>query len=116
MKPEKKTEVKLSAGEKGIVSNTTEELKSEINTDINFQAWNTQKIVFEKSDLKTVVETLNKIYQVNIVIKTEVPATCEVTVSFDHQTLESVLRVLESTLNLTYKVNGNQIEITSAGC
>jgi ferric-dicitrate binding protein FerR (iron transport regulator) len=72
--------------------------------------------VFEKNDLKSVVETLNKIYQTNIVIMTDVPPTCEVTVSFDHQTLESVLHVLENTLNLTYRINGNKIEITAAGC
>jgi transmembrane sensor len=114
--PEKKTEVKLTAGQKGTFSQTTDALTKEVNTDINFQAWNTQKIVFEKSDLKGVVEALNKIYQTNIVIMTDVPPTCEVTVSFDHQTLESVLHVLENTLNLTYRITGNKIEIIAAGC
>jgi transmembrane sensor len=111
-----KTEVKLAAGQKGLYTRSNEAISSGINKDINFLSWNTQKIVFMENDLQSVVETLNKTYQVNIIIATNVPATCEVTVSFEHQTLESVLRVLERTLNLTYQIKGNQIEITGAGC
>jgi transmembrane sensor len=111
-----KSGVKLTAGQKGVYEKSNEAISSGANEDVNFLSWNTQKIVFEENDLKTVIETLNKTYQVNIIITTDIPATCEVTVSFDHQTLESVLHVLERTLNLTYQIKGNQIEITAAGC
>jgi transmembrane sensor len=114
--PERKKEVQLIAGQKGVYRKTNESIISGVNEDINFLSWNTQKIVFMENDLRTVVETLNKTYQANIVIKTDIPASCEVTVSFDHQTLEAVLHVLERTLNLTYTIKGNQIEITGAGC
>jgi transmembrane sensor len=114
--PESKKEVKLVAGQKGVYTATNENLASSINEDVNFLAWNTQKIIFIENDLRTVVETLNKTYQCNIIIAADVPASCEVTVSFDHQTLEAVLHVLERTLNLTFTKDGNQIKITSAGC
>ncbi len=110
-------EVILTAGQKGTYSESKHQLNSVTNQDINFLSWNTQKVVFEETELRTVIETLNKTYGVNITIAaTEVPTSCVVTVTFDHQTLDAVLHVLETTLNLKYNINGNQIEITSTGC
>lgn len=114
--PSEEQEVTLKAGERGVFIKSARQLSSVANKDINFLSWNTKKIVFEETDLRSVIETLNNTYQVNIIIATEIPPSCVVTVSFDHQTLEAVLNVLKSTLNLTYKINGDTIEITSAGC
>ncbi len=111
-----KTEVKLKAGDKGIYSRRTQKLRSGVNEDVNFQSWNTQKIVFTENDLRTVVATLNKTYHANISIAADIPASCVVTVTFDKQSLEAVLHVLETTLNLTLRTSGNRIEITAAGC
>ena len=114
--PEVNKEVKLEAGQKGIYSKASKGLKSDANPDINFLAWNTRKLVFTENDLQTVIETLNRTYQVNITLPESIPASCVVTVTFDHQSLESVLNVLKTTLNLEYRMNGNQVEILSAGC
>lgn len=114
--PEFKSEVKLLAGSKGVYKKTEEKVDSATNSDINFMAWNTRKIIFEEDDLRTVVETLNRVYGVTIVLPATTPASCVVTVTFDHQTLDAVLHVLETTLNLTYTIEGNKIEITATGC
>jgi ferric-dicitrate binding protein FerR (iron transport regulator) len=58
--PDRKTEVKLNAGQKGIYEKENQALHSGVNEDINFLSWNTQKIIFMESDLRTVIETLNK--------------------------------------------------------
>ena len=113
---EGRDQVQLAAGQKGIYSKTNEKLTSTTNNDPNFLSWNTQRIVFVENDLRTVIETLEKTYHVDITISADVPASCLVTVTFDKQSLESVLRVLESTLNLKYTINGNKVEITEAGC
>lgn len=114
--PDLNSEIKLTAGQKGIFALERKALTSDINKDINFQSWNTQNLVFEENDLRTVIETLKKTYGANITIGTGIPVTCAVTVTFDHQTLEAVLHVLQTTLNLSYKIDGKNIEITSAGC
>jgi transmembrane sensor len=113
---EKQQEVTLRAGEKGVYSAATQKINSSVNDDINFLSWNTKKFIFEETDLRSVVKALNRAYRSNIIVATEIAPTCVVTVSFDGQSLESVLNVLQSTLNLTYKINGNRIEIVSAGC
>lgn len=108
--------VELMAGQRGIYSKTNERIASAENDDVNFLSWSTQRMVFVDSDLRSVIETLEKTYHAEITISTEIPASCIVTVTFDQQTLESVLKVLESTLNLKYTINGNIVEITEAGC
>ena len=109
-------EIKLEAGQKGIYSKAAKDLGSTINTDINFLAWNTRKLVFTENDLRSVIETINRTYQVNITLPASISSSCVVTVTFDHQSLQSVLNVLKTTLNLEYRINGNQVEILSAGC
>lgn len=108
--------VELAAGERGIYSSAKERVSRTVNNDLNFLSWNTQRIVFVESDLRTVLRTLERTYGAEIIINTEVPPSCIVTVTFDHQTLSSVLKVLESTLNLKYTINGNRVEVTEAGC
>jgi transmembrane sensor len=114
--PVAKGEITIAAGQKGIYSKAKQHLDSFVNEDPNFNAWNTRTIVFAEDNLRTVIETLNKTYHANIIATGEISASCVVTVTFDHQTLEAVLNVLKTTLNLTYRINGNQIEITRAGC
>jgi len=114
--PELHKEVKITAGEKGTYARSAHNLNHSNNQDVNFLSWKTQTLVFEESDLRTVVETLNRTYDVNITMSASIPPSCVVTVTFDHQSLDAVLHVLETTLNLTYHRNGNQIEITSSGC
>lgn len=108
--------VQLVAGDKGIYSKAKDALATVVNDDVNFLSWNTKRMVFVRDDLRTVIETLEKTYQVHVKVSTEIPEACIVTVTFENQSLESVLKVLENTLNLKYTINGNDIEITEAGC
>lgn len=109
-------DVTLKAGDRGVYQKEKKDLSSRENKDVNFLSWKTRKLVFEENDLRSVVETLNNVYQANISIATEVPDTCVVTVTFEQQSLEAILNVLKTTLNLTYTIKDGQIEITHAGC
>jgi len=106
----------LKAGERGVYKKEIKKLNAEKNNNVNFLSWKTKKIIFVETDLHTVVKTLNHAYQANIVLNKQVVGTCSVTVTFDQQSLEAILNVLKTTLNLTYKTNNGRIEITEAGC
>ncbi|MEQ8927458.1 MAG: FecR domain-containing protein [Fulvivirga sp.] len=108
-------ELQLSAGDAGMLS-TNGELIQYKNEDPNFNSWKTGLIQFESTSLKKAIEDLNKVYNSSISISDQVTATCEVTATFDNQPLDSVLKVLTSTLDLTIEQNGQDIEITKAGC
>lgn len=114
--PALKKEVQLTPGQKGTVTPGERSVERQQNEDVNYQSWNTMKIVFLDESLSNVVETLNRTYHANIVLSAVTSDSCALTVTFDQQSLDSVLKVLESTLNLTIVRNGNQIEITAAGC
>lgn len=109
-------QVKLIAGQKGVYSRAGKRIAATANNDVNFLSWSTQHIVFVAADLPSVIATLEKVYNADITIAANVSASCNVTVTFDHQSLQSVLRVLESTLGLKYTIKGNKVEITEAGC
>ncbi len=108
--------VELKAGEKGVLRKREMELVSSPNTDVNFLSWKTKRLIFNKANLKSVLETLQATYGVEFIISGDVSKECQVTVTFENQSLEAVLKVLQSTLDLTYNQEGNKIEITGAGC
>ncbi|QSE98060.1 FecR family protein [Fulvivirga lutea] len=107
--------IELGVGDAGKLSSQGELIQYK-NEDTNFNSWKTGLIVFESTSLKKAIEDLNKVYKSSISISDEVTATCEVTATFDNQPLDSVLKVLTSTLDLTIEQTGQDIEITKAGC
>jgi len=108
--------VTLNPGEKGTYHKASILLSKTKNKDPNFLSWKTKKIVFSNLGLTEVIKTINRIYNSEIIISAEVKETCAVTVTFENQSLESILNVLKSTLNLKFEANGNKILITGAGC
>ena len=108
--------VELRAGEKGIFRKKEKTLISALNDDTNYLAWKTRRIIFEASDLNAVAKAISTAYGMEVLILPNVSSACRVTVTFENQSLDAVLKVLASTLDLTYKIEGNKIEITKAGC
>jgi transmembrane sensor len=106
----------LTKGEKGTLMKNMNMISKVDNNDINFMAWKTRKIVFNDVDLDLVIQTVNKLYDSHISFSTDVGKNCKVTVSFDNQSIEAILSVLELTLDLEYKKIGDNIEVVKAGC
>lgn len=108
--------IELRPGQAGTYAKSQDALSLNANPDVNYKSWSTRHIEFNGTPLQEVIKTLNRTYGSNITIAGTISDNCVVTVTFDQQTLDAVLRVLETTLNLTYRVNGDVIEITSAKC
>jgi ferric-dicitrate binding protein FerR (iron transport regulator) len=108
--------VDLIKGEKGTFIKNMNMISKVQNSDVNFMAWKTRKIVFNDVDLDLVIQTVNKIYDSQITFSTDVGKNCKVTVSFDNQSVEAILSVLELTLDLEYKKTGDVIEVVKTGC
>ena len=107
--------VKLAAGEVGVLSSEGQ-LTSSKNNDPNFNSWKTGIILFQNASLQDVIHSINKIHNSYISLGEGVSGECQVTVSFEKQSLESVLSVLEATLDLTFVKNGEKIIISKVGC
>jgi len=106
----------LTKGEKGMLMKNSNLISKAQNNDVNFMAWKTRKIVFNDVELDEVIQTLNRLYETQVSFSTEVGQNCKVTVSFDNQSIDAIMSVLELTLDLEYKKSGNIIEIVKTGC
>ena len=73
-------------------------------------------LYFENTSLEEVAALINRVYNTNLVIRNRELASCPITVTFRDQTLESVLNVLEMTLDLEISRSGNSIVLDGKGC
>lgn len=106
----------LNSGAKGIYNHSNNYLLKETNSDRNFLAWKTGKIVFENDSLSMVLNTISRIYNKRIILNNKDLGQCTLTVTFEKQSLESVLNVIESTLNLELIAEDETITVTGDGC
>lgn len=113
---ETKASIKLNAGDKGVLAHNNDELSSSRNDDVNFLAWKTRTIIFENADLAEVISTLNHVYNMRLNLVEGVGRNCKVSVTFNNQSFDAVLNVLESTLELELERGEDQVNITNAGC
>ena len=107
--------VRLKAGERADYR-PGGKLMPNVNTDVNYLAWQTRELVFDATDLATLLRTLERTYGVAFSLKVTAPPSCTFSGSFQQQSLDSVLRVISSTLGLTIDQQGNVYTITQIGC
>jgi len=108
--------VVLEPGEKAALSVTHQNIIKSVNPDENYMAWKTRKISFTDQSLEMVVATLNRVYHKSISIRPGELNNCRLTATFDHQSLESVLNVLKTTLDITINNIDTGIELSGKGC
>ena len=108
--------VTLEKGDKATFTKSEMNLFKSVNTDKNYLAWKTRRIVFEETSMTEVVELLSKVYGRILIIDSPSLEKCPITVTFDSQSLDAVLAVISSTLDVTTKQTENQIILSGEGC
>lgn len=106
--------IHLKESGKGVYNKVTKTFRIE-EPDANITAYKTKFFVFSTTDLQTIAETLNGVYESKI----EVPEhlrKCEVTVTFRDETIEEIVAVISETLNLTTKSEQGKIIFEGEGC
>ena len=109
-------QVILTANEIGIYDKNTGDLTKKVNEDVNYMAWKTGFLVFESSNLERVVFDLNRKFHSKISIAKPELNTCEITATFDHQSLETTVKIIEKTLHIQAERTGEQIVFSGRGC
>ncbi|MFW5656815.1 MAG: FecR family protein [Bacteroidota bacterium] len=112
--PEKR--VVLKPGELGTLNPKNEDLEIVKNTDENFLSWKTRHLEFDNAPLGVITQKLEEVYGKDIIIENEALRACPVTVTFDDMSLEAVLNILQSTLDLRIETSGNTVRISGDGC
>jgi ferric-dicitrate binding protein FerR (iron transport regulator) len=83
--------------------------------DINSFSYATKKFVFSDETLRSIIGYLEKAYSKKIVLENDLIGNCKMTSSFDNKSIEYILDVITTTLDITYMVKGNIIYIGGVG-
>ena len=109
-------EMMLEPGDKAVVLEKFGEIVKQENKDPNLLAWKTKKLQFNNTPISDIIDILEKVYQKDIVVLNPEILNCRITATFDGQSLEAVLLVLQTTIDFNVRPNGNTIEISGEGC
>lgn len=106
----------IREGEKGFYRKSTKTFWKEPTAKPNDLAYKTKVLVFNNTDLRTVVKTINSVYGVRIVVKAAIE-NCRITAEFKDQKLDFVLDVIAETLGLSLEKQGpKDFVLHGAGC
>ncbi len=105
----------LNEGDRLVYSRKPSSFITTNNSDPNYNAWKTKKLVFYNSTIRNVAETLKEVYHVEIMTEPQVD-NCRITVSFENKSLDYILKTLMETMNFTVEKKRNIIIIKGQGC
>jgi len=106
----------LEPGDKAVVLKQHGEIVKQENNDPNLLAWKTRNLRFSDTPLYEIIDVLKKVYNKDIVVLNPEINNCRITATFEDQSLEAVLLVLQSTIDITARPNGDKIELSGKGC
>jgi len=106
----------MQAGAGGSYDKSQRQLKLIPSPDPNNISWKTRELFFDGSTLQEVCTLVNLVYGVNLVTNNVELSSCPITVTFRDQSLESILKVLETTLDLQITRDGDRILLDGEGC
>ncbi len=107
----KEENIKLIAGEQGILNLSSNKIEKNTNFNQNATAWKTGILKFDNQTLDKVIKDLSEYYKVEIVLKDKSLSGQTVSSVFTKRDLEFVLHTLELILPIKISKNNNLIEI-----
>jgi transmembrane sensor len=111
---EQNTGISVKAGMKGIYNKVTKVFVLE-KPDTNVISYATRVFVFEDTDLQTVADQLNAIYEVPITIGDNLK-NCRLTVNFNNEEIDTIAEIIAETLNLRLTKTESSITLEGEGC
>lgn len=106
----------LRAGNSGSYNRENQEMELVPVYNPNNLSWKTRELIFEDTPLQEVADLIGKVYNVKVLIPRAELAACRITVTFKEQSLESVLNVLEMTLDFEISRSGEDFIFCGTSC
>jgi transmembrane sensor len=107
--------VELEKGDQGKMDSSGSVSKSR-SVETDYYSHKTHTLVFERTEMKKVIEVLNSVYSTQIILENESIGNCKLTATFSEQDLDSVLEVIAATFNLSVSKEGEIIKLNGEGC
>lgn len=112
----KKQYVELRKGEKALLNKTEEKIVKSEAIEVGYFSHKTKTLVFEKTEMSTVVEVLNSIFGTKILLMNQDIGHCRLTATFQDQDIETILGVIGDTFGLEIKYGIDATSIEGKGC
>lgn len=109
-------EVVLEKNGKAIFDKSKEELQKSVNQDKNYLSYQNLVFVFEQTPLKEVVARLNADYQADIRLANQEIGECQLTVTFENESLTKILEIIGETLSLKVVHQDRFFTLDGKGC
>ncbi|CAN5156386.1 DUF4974 domain-containing protein [soil metagenome] len=106
----------LQMGETGIYSKSLKQFTRLEKIDTNILSYKTGVFSFTSTNLKSVIEKINEVYDVKITLDSPALDKCPLTVNFQGDSIDTIVEVIAETLKLTVIRNGDQIVLKGTGC
>lgn len=112
------TSIKLSKGEKGIITPRAKGIIKQNNRDENYLSWKTQILTFKNTSLSEVANKLQEVYGYEVEFEGNANISkCRLTAKYDRKTPEEIARLVAETFSFKYTVvPGDKIIFEGQGC
>lgn len=106
--------IRITRGETGYYYKKTKKIEKGFVSDPNVISYKTKVFEFDNCKLNEALQRLNAVYNVNIILANANISNCRITVRFDEETIDNIVKIIAETLDLqvshvhnTYVLNGN---------
>ena len=106
----------LKAGQRAIYSKRNKMFYRIEKPDTNILAYKTKVFSFNNTDLKSVVELLNEVYNSKIVLANKKLFDCRLTANYKEDNPAIIAEVIAETMNLTLTRKGGELILDGDGC
>ncbi|MDZ7646943.1 MAG: FecR domain-containing protein [Cytophagales bacterium] len=106
----------LQAGQKAIYSKRNKAFYRVDKPDTNALAYKTKVFSFNNTDLRSVINLLNDVYDSNIILATEKIYSCRLTANFKEDNASIIAEVIAETMGLTLTRKNDEIILDGKGC
>jgi len=91
-------------------------LQTELSSQITKPGWLTGELVFEGADMKEIIETLNRTYNVQIECLYPQLAKCHIDARFNNESIDQIMSILCNYLDASYEKSGKHYKIKGGNC
>jgi transmembrane sensor len=86
------------------------------NTDENYLAWKTKRLIFNNTELEKVASGIQDVFKVEVIFEDPAMARCRIGSNFENESLENVLEAICTIHNWTWERKGNRVILSGSGC
>lgn len=112
----KKLGIRLAAGETGVYHRQSQLFERIAKPDTNVLSYKTRVFNFYNSDLGSVVENLNEVYETKIRLADPAIESCRLNVTFKGEPIEIIAEIIAETLSLKLTTGDGEIILDGSGC